>query len=105
MRVLLLNFSRARGKCSKIVPAFLLALMPSLAMAQSLASQGPTQLKPGFNLFTRQQDIQLGRETAAQIRKHVTIVNDPILTNYVNAVGRRLIAIERGQSQRVPIHL
>ena len=102
MRVLLLNFSRARGKCSKIAPAFLLALMPSLAMAQSLASQGPTQLKPGFNLFTRQQDIQLGRETADQIRKHVTIVHDPILTDYVNAVGRRLSQSNEAKASGFP---
>ncbi len=50
----------------------------------------PTPLKPGFNLFTKSQDVQLGQETAAEIRKKVTLVNDPTLTAYVNAVGRRL---------------
>ncbi len=59
--------------------------------AQSLTSQGPAQLRPGFNLFTKQQDVQLGRELAAQVRKKVTIVNDPVLTNYVNTVGHRLM--------------
>lgn len=53
---------------------------------------GPTQLKPGFNLFTKQQDIQLGQEAAAEIRKKVVIVKDPVLNAYVNAVGKRLAA-------------
>ncbi len=61
-----------------------------LLLSTALVAQGPTQLKPGFNLFTRQQDVQLGQELAAQIRKNVTIVKDPVLINYVNAVGRRL---------------
>jgi beta-barrel assembly-enhancing protease len=91
MSVLRLSFSHACREYPKIVTAVLLTLMPITTAAQSLASQGPTELKPGFNLFTKQQDIQLGRETAAEIRKHAIIVNDPVLTNYVNAVGRRLM--------------
>lgn len=63
-----------------------------ILLASSLAAQGPTQIKPGFNLFTRQQDIQLGHEVAAEVRKNVIIVNDPVLTNYVDAVGKRLMA-------------
>jgi len=61
-----------------------------LGMASGV--QGPTQLKPGFNLFTKQQDIQLGQEAAAEIRKKVVIVKDPVLNAYVNAVGKRLAA-------------
>jgi predicted Zn-dependent protease len=63
-----------------------------LLLATAFAAVGPTQLKPGFNLFTRQQDVQLGRELAAQIRRNSTIVNDPTLTAYVNAIGKRLAA-------------
>jgi predicted Zn-dependent protease len=59
-------------------------------ISTALAAQGPTQIKPGFNLFTKQQDVQLGQETAAEVRKHVTLVNDPTLTAYVNGVGQRL---------------
>jgi len=66
-----------------------LALIVFTAIA---AAQGPTELKPGFNLFTRQQDIQLGQEAAAEVRKQATIVKDPVLTDYVNAIGKRLAA-------------
>jgi beta-barrel assembly-enhancing protease len=102
MRVLLLSLSRASALDRKIVLAFLLVLSAVPMTAQSLASQGPTDLKPGFNLFTRQQDIQLGRETAAEVRKRVTIVNDAVLTSYVSAVGRRLMQSREAKNSGFP---
>ena len=68
MSVLLLDFPRVAIVRRKIALAALLFLPVSLG-AQSLTSQGPTDLRPGFNLFTKQQDIQLGREVAAEVRK------------------------------------
>jgi predicted Zn-dependent protease len=100
--VLRLSLARVCCKYPNIAAAVLFVLMPILAMGQSLASQGPTELKPGFNLFTKQQDIQLGQETAAEIRKHAIIVNDPVLTNYVNAVGRRLAQSREARTSGFP---
>jgi predicted Zn-dependent protease len=68
------------------------AFVSILLLATAVAATGPTQLKPGFNLFTRQQDVRLGHELAAEIRKQSTVVNDPTLTAYVNAIGKRLAA-------------
>jgi predicted Zn-dependent protease len=68
-----------------------------LLLSTAVAAPGPTQLKPGFNLFTKQQDIQLGQEMAAQIRENVTIVRDPVLTAYVNSVGKRLMASQEAK--------
>ena len=48
------------------------------------------RVKPGWNLFTPAQDVQLGKEAAAEIEKQVKVVNDKRLTNYVAAMGRRL---------------
>jgi beta-barrel assembly-enhancing protease len=73
------------------------ALAGLLLVTTAVASQGPTQLKPGFNLFTRQQDVQLGQELAAKIRKRATLVNDPTLNAYVNAIGRRLTASQEAR--------
>ncbi len=74
------------------------AVVVTLLLATAGASPGPTQFKPGFNLFTRQQDIQLGQEAAAEIRQRVTIVHDPVLTAYVNAVTRRLTASQEAKA-------
>src|SRR5262245_20545167 len=45
---------------------------------------------PGFNLFSKQQDVQLGQESAAQVRKQMPLVKDPFLNDYVNRIGKRL---------------
>ena len=68
------------------------AVVVTLLLSAAADARGPTQIKQGFNLFTRQQDIQLGQELATQIRENVTIVNNPALTAYVNSVGKRLTA-------------
>jgi predicted Zn-dependent protease len=65
-------------------------------------AQGPTKLKPGFNLFSKEQDIQLGQEAAAQVRKQMTVINDPTLTAYVNAVGKRLMSSQEAQASGFP---
>ncbi len=101
MSVLLLDFSRRAVVRRKIVLAVLLFFPISIG-AQYLAAQGPTELRPGFNLFTKQQDIQLGREVAAEIRKKVTIVNDPVLTSYVKAVGQRLMQSREARASGFP---
>ncbi len=60
----------------------------ALAACQALAVR--TQVKPGFNLFSKQQEIQLGREVAAEANKKLTLVRDPQLEGYVRQLGLRL---------------
>jgi len=71
-------------------------------VAVAALAQGPTKLKPGFNLFSKQQDIQLGQETAAEVRKQVTTIKDPTLTAYVNTVGKRLMASQEATASGFP---
>jgi predicted Zn-dependent protease len=47
--------------------------------------------KPGFNLFSKEQDVQLGREYAAEVEKQFRVVSDAGLTAYVNDIGKRLV--------------
>lgn len=47
--------------------------------------------KPGFNLFSKQQDIQLGKEAAAEIEKTVELVRDREISAYIEALGQRLV--------------
>jgi hypothetical protein len=48
------------------------------------------ELKPGFNLFSPQQDIQLGQEAAAQVEKSMQVVKNDELTSYMTRIGARL---------------
>lgn len=58
------------------------------------------QFKPGFNLFSKDQDIQLGKEAAAEIEKQVELVNNAELSAYINLIGSRLAA--QPQTARYP---
>ncbi|MGQ9636036.1 MAG: M48 family metallopeptidase [Bryobacteraceae bacterium] len=68
-----------------------MAVLVILLSAMPLAAQ-PSQFRPGFNLFTRDQDIQLGKEAAAEIEKQVEIVDNPELNAYIRTIGSRLTA-------------
>lgn len=63
-----------------------------LLLAAFAAAQKPRELKPGFNLFSREQDVQLGKEAAAEIEKQVSVVNNGELTAYVRRIGDKLAA-------------
>jgi predicted Zn-dependent protease len=65
-------------------------------------AQGPTQFHPGFNLFTKAQDVQLGQENAAQVRKQLMVIHDPFLTEYVTRVGKRLVSAREAQESGFP---
>lgn len=46
--------------------------------------------KPGWNLFSPQQDIQLGREAQAQVEKQMTVVHSSQVTEYLREIGSKL---------------
>jgi Zn-dependent protease with chaperone function len=64
----------------------------ALLLAATATAQGPRELKPGWNLFSREQDIQLGKEAAAEIEKQYTVVKNPELVSYVQQIGAKLAA-------------
>ena len=37
----------------------------------------PTDVHPGFNLFTPQQDVELGRQSAAQVEHQIPLIRTP----------------------------
>ena len=49
-------------------------------------------IRPGYNVYSPEQDVQLGREAAAEIRKQVDVVDNPRLQNYVKSLGQKLAA-------------
>src|SRR5438045_6065648 len=72
-------------------------------LAVAMWAQGPTQFHPGFNLFSKQQDVQLGQENAAQVRKQLPVIKDPVLSDYVTRVGKRLMSAREAQESGFPI--
>jgi Peptidase family M48 len=72
--------------------AILAACAIVLAPLASVARADRTPLRPGVNLFTPEQDIQLGKQNAEQAEKQLPMLNDPRVDNYLNQLGRRLAA-------------
>ena len=63
---------------------FLLLLTTVTLAAQS------KKLRPGFNLFSKEQDVQLGKESAAEVEKKMKVVDNPELQAYIGTVGKKL---------------
>jgi len=60
-----------------------------LFAAVTLAAQSK-KLRPGFNLFSKEQDVQLGKESAAEVEKKMKVVDNPELQAYIGTVGKKL---------------
>ncbi len=69
--------------------SFQIAILVVAAVACATRQPGDP-LTPGFNQFSKQQDIELGRQAAAEIKQQVDIVDNPTLQNYVKGLGTRL---------------
>lgn len=85
------------NRISFIIVVFLFILASTLLGAQEVH-----RFQPGFNLFSKEQDVQLGEEAAAQVRKQKTMIKDPVLTSYVNRVGKRLAAAPEARDSGFP---
>src|SRR5437667_9387969 len=71
----------------------------TLALALAAYADNRTKLKPGWNLFSPQQDVEMGREVAKQAERQLSILNDRQATTYINALGKQLAAHAPGGQQ------
>jgi Zn-dependent protease with chaperone function len=67
------------------VVAIVLSVCATGLMAQ-------TAIKVPKNKFTPQQDVELGREAAAEVRQQYPVINDVKITAYLTKLGDRLVA-------------
>ena len=51
-----------------------------------------TAITPPPNKYSPAEDVQLGREAAAQVEQQMPIMHDDFVTSYVQTIGRRLVA-------------
>jgi beta-barrel assembly-enhancing protease len=74
--------------------ALLLALLVALVLP---ANAERTRLKPGWNLFSPRQDVEMGADVARDAESQLRLVNNAAATSYINALGRRLAAHAPGE--------
>lgn len=57
------------------------------------ASNRPApHFKPGFNLFTPEQDVEMGKQSAQQVAQQAPLIRDERILNYVRQLGAKLSA-------------
>jgi hypothetical protein len=67
----------------------LLALLLGTACA---ARQPGDPIRPGFSFYTKEQEIEIGRQVEAEVLKQVEVVPDRELQTYISTLGSRLAA-------------
>src|SRR5438132_6702215 len=56
-----------------------------------------TRLRPGFNLFSAQQDVEIGKQVSQDAEKKLKIINDSQIGTYIATLGRRLVLRTPGE--------
>src|SRR5918996_80738 len=65
-------------------------MLLSLSVAVSTAS-GQTQITRDKNKYTPAQDVQIGQEASAEVRRELPMLNDGRVDGYVEEIGRDLV--------------
>ena len=82
----------ARGLQHKVVlVAIAVLILAPLAWATR------TQLKPGWNMFSAQQDVEVGQQTSREAEQQLPMLNNSRVDNYLNNLGRSLAAYAPGE--------
>jgi len=68
---------------AKLIPLILIVFSMTL-LAQR------TKLRPGYNIFNPQQDVELGREVAKDAERQLELINNSNSNAYIGALGQRL---------------
>jgi predicted Zn-dependent protease len=66
---------------------FLLSVLLGLPLVSGAQIQAP---HPGWNLFSPQQDVQLGREAAQQVEQQQPVIHNSEINGYLTAIGQKL---------------
>jgi beta-barrel assembly-enhancing protease len=67
------------------------ALVTGFVLAAAMLS-AQTRITPPKNSFRPEQDVQIGREAAAEVRRQYPVIDDPEIAQYLDSLGRRLVA-------------
>jgi beta-barrel assembly-enhancing protease len=78
--------SRRRGRMRAM-----LAVAVGLACSPGTWGQR-SQLKPPWNMYSPETDVQVGRQNAESLKKHLPLCNDPKVDAYLTKLGLKLVA-------------
>jgi predicted Zn-dependent protease len=71
-----------------------------VAAALSVALSAQTVIKLPKNKYTPEQDVELGRQAADEVRKQYPIIRDEKIDSYLTTLGNRLVAAAPAELQQ-----
>ncbi len=81
--------SKYRQWVVRISLATLLAVSTGTVLAQ-------TEFRSGFNLFSVEQDLEIGRQSSIEAERQLPILDNRSIEDYVNEIGERLAEVAPG---------
>jgi predicted Zn-dependent protease len=88
-----LRFSPGGRRFAGILILALLALSPVLMYPVERLS-----FRPGFNLFSPDQDVDMGQQASEEVEKQLPLVHDSQVSGYISKLGKKLAAVAPNQS-------
>ena len=82
--------SRRKPRSMVLIAVVMLILAP-------LVWASRTELKPGWNMFSAQQDVEVGRQTSVEAERQLQMLDNSRVDQYLNDLGRKLAAHAPGE--------
>ena len=51
-----------------------------------------------FNLYTTQEEMEIGYKISQQYEKQLSLIDDPEIVNYINEIGQRMVSVSKRKS-------
>ena len=77
-----------------------LLLIPVLTATLALPASSQTQIERHKNSYSPQQDVELGRQAAGEVRQQMPLLKDERVEGYVEDIGERLVNQIPGEFQQ-----
>jgi len=81
----IVNSCRRKPRSLMLIAVVMLILAP-------LVWASRTELKPGWNMFSAQQDVEVGQQTSVEAERQLQMLNNSRVDQYLNDLGRKLAA-------------
>jgi beta-barrel assembly-enhancing protease len=70
---------------------FRMTAVPMAVLVLSLSASAQTPVTPPDNRYSPADDVKIGREAAAEVRKELPMLNERAVNSMVEQIGRRLV--------------
>jgi Zn-dependent protease with chaperone function len=85
--------SRSRNSTRRMMALCCVAM---LAVMSPLRAEDRTKLKPGWNIFSTDQDVEMGKRLSATAESQLPMLEDLKVSGYLNRLGRKIAAFAPG---------